>query len=99
MTVYLGRNARLFKAGIVVAYSKKISIAATAEIIKVYSNDALTPALTGAGKQTFTWSIDKLFVTGSLLTDLKAGTKFTLIYASSGSSTVAPYITLTNCTI
>ena len=57
-TPVLGRNARLVKAGTLtgIAYGKNISVKAQSEIIKDYSMDALTPAVTGAGKQTFTWS-------------------------------------------
>ena len=49
-TPSLGRNARLFKAGTAIGYGKNISVKASAEIIKDYSMDALTPAVTGAGK-------------------------------------------------
>jgi hypothetical protein len=62
--------------------------------------DSVSPALTGAGKQTYTWSISKLYEgTPTLLADLIAGTKFTITFSLAGSSTTAPYTTLSNCTI
>ncbi len=59
-TPSLGRNARLFYNNTAIGYGKKLSMKATAEIIKDYSMDALTPAVSGAGKQTFTWSVERL---------------------------------------
>jgi hypothetical protein len=38
----LGRNARLYKDGVVIGYGKNISVKASAELIKEYSMDALT---------------------------------------------------------
>ncbi len=57
----MGRNARLFKTGQPIGYGKNISVKASAEIIKDYSMDALTPAVSIAGKQAFTWSLERLF--------------------------------------
>jgi hypothetical protein len=99
MTVFLGRNAKMYKAGVVVAYAKNIKVQVTAELIKDYSMDAVAPAVIGAGKQTVTWSISKLYEATSLLADLVAGTKFVLVFASNGSSAVAPYTTLTDAVI
>ena len=45
----LGRNARFIRDTNEIAYGKGISVAADAEIIKVYSMDSLQPAITGAG--------------------------------------------------
>ena len=50
-TPVLGRNARLLKGGVAIGYGKNISVKASAELIKEYSMDSLTPAVTGAGKQ------------------------------------------------
>ncbi len=70
----LGRNARLFYNNAAIGYGKNISVKATAEIIKDYSMDSLTPAVSGAGKQTFTWSMERLFTDEIYLALLKAGT-------------------------
>lgn len=59
MSVKLGRNARLLKSGQTIGYGKNISVKAAAEIIKEYSMKSLAPAVTGAGKQTFTWTIER----------------------------------------
>ncbi len=61
--------------------------------------DSLTPAVTGAGKQTFTWSAERLHTTGAMLQLLLDGTQFDLIFAPTGTSTQAPYETWSNCTI
>jgi hypothetical protein len=64
----LGRNARLKQGTTEIGYGKNISVKASAEIIKDYSMDALTPAVSGAGKQTFTWSMERLFTDATYLT-------------------------------
>ncbi|HEX9261201.1 MAG TPA: hypothetical protein VF893_01580 [Candidatus Bathyarchaeia archaeon] len=56
----LGRNARLFKDGVVIGYAKDISVKASADLIKEYSMDSLSPAIVAPGKQTFTWSAAKI---------------------------------------
>ncbi len=99
-TPSLGRNARLFKSGQPIGYGKNISVKASAEIIKDYSMDALTPAVSGAGKQTFTWSMERLFTDDTYIALLTAGTKFDLVFAPTGSPYEATqYETWTNCTI
>ncbi len=96
----LGRNARLFYNNAAIGYGKNISVKATAEIIKDYSMDSLTPAVSGAGKQTFTWSMERLFTDETYLALLLAGTKFDLVFAPQGSPYESTeYETWTNCTI
>ena len=68
-TPILGRNARLLKGGVAIGYGKNISVKASAELIKEYSMDSLTPAVTGAGKQTFTWTCERLFTDDTYLAD------------------------------
>ena len=55
-TPLLGRNARLYKDGVVIGYGKNISVKASAELIKEYSMDSLTPAIVAPGKQSFKWT-------------------------------------------
>lgn len=57
MSGLLGRNARLLKAGVPIGLGKNISVKATTEVIKEYSMDSLSPAVTGAGKQS--WNTTK----------------------------------------
>ena len=47
--------------------------------------DSLTPAVSGAGKQTFTWTMERLYTDGANMTLLLAGTQFDLIFAPEGS--------------
>ena len=64
-TPLLDSNARLYKDGVVIGYGKNIRVKASAELIKEYSMDALTPAIVAPGKQSFKWSAEKLYVDGS----------------------------------
>ncbi len=61
--------------------------------------DSLTPAIVAPGKQGFTWSAEKLYVNGSWMTLLLAGTEFNLVFAPTGSNTQAPYETWSNCVV
>ena len=98
-TPSLGRNARLLKSGTPIGYCKNISVKAQAEIIKDYSMDALTPAVSGAGKQTFTWSAERLFTDKTYIGLLLAGTKFDLFFGPDGTPTTTRNETWVNCTI
>ncbi len=80
-TPKLGRNARLFKDGTVIGYAKDISVKASADLIKEYSMDSLTPAIVAPGKQTFTWSAEKLYIDGAFMTLLLNGTEFDIVFA------------------
>jgi len=96
----LGRNARLLKSGVAIGYGKNITVGASAEVIKVYSMDSLTPAVTGSGKQSFTWSMDRLFTDETYLSLLMAGTQFDLIFAPEGTPlNSSKYETWKNCSI
>jgi hypothetical protein len=95
----LGRNARLIKGTTAIGYGKNISVAADAEIIKVYSMDSLQPAIMGVGKQTFKWGCDRLFTDKTYLSLLLAGTKFDLVFAPEGDSEGDTVETWKNCTI
>ena len=99
MSAKLGRNARLLKSGQPIGYGKNISVKATAEMIKDYSMDALTPAVSGAGKQSFTWTMERLYTDGEHMSALLAGTQLDLIFAPTGSPLGTNYETWNNCTI
>jgi hypothetical protein len=92
-TPLLGRNARLYKDGTFIGYGKNISVKASAELIKEYSMDALTPAIVAPGKQSFKWTAEKLYIDGSFMTLLLAGTEFDIVFAPTGSPTQTPYET------
>ena len=95
----LGRDARLVISSTPIGYGKNISTKATAESIKVYSMDSLAPAVIGAGKQTFNWSMERLFTGPEHVQTLLAGTKFDLIFAPDGSASGGSIETWDNCTI
>ena len=98
-TPVLGRNARLLKGGAPIGHGKNISIKASAELIKEYSMDSLTPAVTGAGKQSFTWSMERLYTDDTYIALLLAGTQFDLLFTPEGTPTNGKEETWTNCTI
>ena len=95
----LGRDARLFKGEVAIGLGKNISIKASAEIIKVYTMDSLSPAVTGAGKQSFAWSAERLFTGPEYIKLLLAGTKFDLVFAPDGDVDGDFIETWKNCTI
>jgi len=98
-TPLLGRNARLYKDGVVIGYGKNISVKAAAELIKEYSMDSLTPCIVAPGKQSFTWTAEKLYIKGEWMTLLLNGTEFDMVFAPTGSATQAPYETWSDCIV
>jgi hypothetical protein len=95
----LGRNARLYKDGVVIGYGKNISVKASAEIIKEYSMDDLEPCIVAPGKQTFTWSAEKLYINGAWMCLLLAGTEFDIVFQPAGSYQSPPYETWGGCVV
>ena len=95
----LGRNACLYKDGTVIGYGKNISVKASAELIKEYSMDALTPCIVAPGKQSFSWSADKLYINGAWMTLLLDGTEFEIVFQPAGSYTDAPYEVWSGCVV
>ena len=98
-TPLLGRNARLYKDGQAVGYGKNISVHASAELIKEYSVDSLTPCIVAPGKQTFTWSAERLYIDDAWITLLLDGTEFDMVFAPAGTYPPEPYETWTDCIV
>jgi hypothetical protein len=98
-TLGLGRDARLFQGETAIGLGKNISVKASAESIKVYTMDSLSPAVTGAGKQSFSWSAERLFTGPEYIKLLLAGTKFDLVFAPDGAVDGDFIETWKNCTI
>ena len=98
-TPLLGRNARLYKDGTVIGYGKNISVKASAELIKDYSMDSLTPAIVAPGKQTFNWNAEKFYLDGSWMTLLLNGTEFDIVFAPTGDDETPPYETWSDCVV
>ena len=95
----LGRNARLYKDGVVIGYGKNVRVKAAAELIKEYSMDALTPYIVAPGKQSFNWEADKLYINGAWMTLLLAGTEFDLVFQPAGTYTSVPYESWDDCIV
>jgi hypothetical protein len=99
-TPLFGRNARLYKDGVVIAYGKNISVkGAATETIREYTMDSLEPALIAAGKQAFTWTIEKLYTNGEWMSMLLDGTEFSLVFQPAGAYLDAPYEEWNNCVV
>ena len=95
----LGRNARLYKDGVVIGYGKNVRVKAAAELIKEYSMDALTPCIVAPGKQSFNWEADRLYIDGTYMTLLLDGTEFELVFQPAGSYVSVPYETWNGCIV
>lgn len=98
-TLGLGRDAKLFRGEKAIGLGKNISVKATAESIKVYTMDSLAPAVTGAGKQSFAWSAERLFTGPEYIKLLLAGDKFDLVFAPDGDDQGDFIETWKNCTV
>jgi len=83
----------------VIGYGKNISVKGSAELIKEYSMDALTPAIVAPGKQTFSWSAEKLYINGEWMTLLLNGTEFDIVFQPAGSYLDVPYETWSDCVV
>jgi hypothetical protein len=60
--------------------------------------DSLKPALSEPGNISFDWSCDRVAVDSQAwLNKLLAGTKFTMVFAPTGSPATAPFETWTGC--
>jgi hypothetical protein len=92
-----GRTARLFYNSTPIGYAKNISTKVTAERIKEYSMDAVTPALLESGNQTFEWTCERMYIDNTYVTALLSGTKFTLVFGPTGTTTGGE--TWTDCII
>ena len=81
---YFGRLARFYKGTTVIAHTRSLSTDASAELIKIRSNDSLQPVKQMVGEQTFKWSIERLFTGKDLMADFKIGSVFDLVLAPDG---------------
>src|SRR5665647_602759 len=96
---YYGRDARFYKGSTVVAHSRSLSLDASAELIKIRSNDSLQPVKQKVGEQTFTLSCERLFTGSALLQDFIAGSSFDIGFAPDGDDGGEDVETWTNCVI
>ncbi len=99
VNTYFGRDARFFKDTTVVAHSNSLSLKASAQLIKLKSNDSLQPIKTKVGEQTFTWTCERLFTGKEFLAALIAGTEFDIVFAPDGDDEGDDSETWTNCHI
>lgn len=96
---YYGRLARFYKGTTVIAHTRSLSTDASAELIKIRSNDSLQPVKQMVGEQTFKWSIERLFTGKALLADFMAGSVFDIVFAPDGDDEGDDTETWTDCVI
>jgi hypothetical protein len=99
MTAYVGRNARLYIEGAVVALAKNIKVQATAEAVKEHTMDDDEPCLLESGNKTYKFSMSKVIGEQDMLQLLLDGTKFDVVFAATGSTETPPTITITDCIV
>jgi len=61
--------------------------------------DSLTPCIVAPGKQSFSWSADKLYIDGAWMTLLLGGTEFEIVFQPAGSYLDVPYETWVGCVV
>jgi hypothetical protein len=99
-TPVIGRNARLYKNGTVIAYGKAINVRGiTTPGWKEYSMDSLEPALTGPGAVGYAFTIERLYTNGEFMDLFEAGTTFQMVFQPSGTYKTVPYETWNDCVI
>jgi len=87
MSVFVGRDARLFTDGTEIAYAKNISFKATASSIEEHTMDSNEPALSKPGNLTYEWSCERLYVNEDYTTLILDGTHVTIIFDHTGAGT------------
>ena len=96
---YFGREARFYKGTVVIAHTHSLSVKASAELIKIRSNDSLQPIKSMVGEQTFAWSIERLFTGKDLLDAFQTGSVFDIVFAPDGDDSGEDYETWNDCVI
>ena len=96
---YFGREARFYKGTTVIAHTRSLSVKASAELIKIRSNDSLQPIKTKVGEQTFTWSIERLFTGKDMLDAFQTGSVFDIVFAPDGEDDGDDIETWNDCVI
>ena len=96
---YFGREARFYKGTTVIAHTRSLSVKASAELIKIRSNDSLQPIKTKVGEQTFTWSIERLFTGKEMLDAFQTGEVFDIVFTGDGEDDSDDVETWNDCVI
>jgi hypothetical protein len=74
-------------------------VKASAQLIKIRSNDSLQPIKTKVGEQTFTWSVERLFTGKEWLDSFKTGAVFDIVFAPDGDDAGDDIETWKDCVI
>ena len=94
-TPIVGRSGKILKDSVPIGYCRGVTTTFTAEAVKDYSLDDVAPAVLETGNQTYTVSIEKLFVDSEYANLLLNGTKFDIELGPKGTTPPGePKITL-----
>jgi hypothetical protein len=99
VNTYFGRDARFYKGTTVLAHTTSLSVKASAQLIKIRSNDSLQPIKSKVGEQTFNWSIERLFTGKDNLSAFKTGESFDIVFAPDGDDDGDDIETWKDCVI
>jgi hypothetical protein len=99
VNTYFGRDARFYKGTTLVAHTTSLNVKASAQLIKIRSNDSLQPIKTKVGEQTFTWSVERLFTGKEWLDSFKTGAVFDIVFAPDGDDAGDDIETWKDCVI
>jgi len=94
MSVFVGRDAKLFKGGTAIAYAKSISVKATASVIEEHTMDDAEPEICEPGNLTYEWSCERLFTDETYTAAILAGTdNLEIIFGPGGVKTAGTKLT------
>ena len=87
-TPIIGRNAKIEKDGVRIAFAKGVTVSCSADEIKDYSLNRVAPAVLVAGNQSYTFTIDRIYIDNTYADLYKAGTPFDLAFLPSGTTSI-----------
>ena len=85
-TPIVGRSGKVLKDDVPIGYARGVTTNLSAEVVKDYSVDDVAPAVLESGNQTYTVSIEKLFVDSEFAQLLLDGTKFDIEVGPKGTT-------------
>ncbi len=88
-----GRTGDVYLDGTKIGHLKGFSASVKVEAIKDYSQDQFGPAVLEAGNQSYTLSIDSMWLDNNVLNDVLDGDPITILLSGGGGG----LLTFTNC--
>jgi len=95
-TPLLGVDAVVQKDGSDIGHAKGVTVSLSVDLIKDYVLGSKTPAVLAAGNQSFSVSIEKMYVDNTYAQDVLNGTEVSIVVRPAGTGSGKPEITLSN---